>query len=374
VIELDGSQINLFGEQQENALKLLRRQGIKLEDPSAVNSFIFLNERLFAPPGDQGPLKRLSSSVHTIFHEIGHSFSSLAGAKKEDYKLVNNLQKLTTQDPSLSYESITQKAIGSLQYHALEEARADSVGYALASRTSLKEYLSERLSLGGYAKLGGGFKSGYYNPRYKEKVSELMQEVSSRDIASGIPEDIADDLLTANMKKAERLALIEAHATYHSTLSVPSIFSGKLQIEQMGLIDESIEAIQKSADPSLVSTYKTAMLEAASGTSASLSISPALASDLKNINTVADSSQFKSAANYLRSSSLSTMDRTSELIAQASLSSESILPEIAQDSAQAARAVVSSTVDNALSTVDAPILRAASKTSSRIIKRNGNCF
>jgi hypothetical protein len=116
------------------------------------------------------------------------------------------------------------------------------------------------------------------------------------------------------------------------------------------------------------------MLEAASGTSASLSISPALASDLKNINTVADSSQFKSAANYLRSSSLSTMDRTSELIAQASLSSESILPEIAQDSAQAARAVVSSTVDNALSTVDAPILRAASKTSSRIIKRNGNCF
>jgi hypothetical protein len=182
VIELDGSQINLFGEQQENALKLLRRQGIKLEDPSAVNSFIFLNEGLFAPPGDQGPLKRLSSSVHTIFHEIGHSFSSLAGAKKEDYKLVNNLQKLTTQDPSLSYESITQKAIGSLQYHALEEARADSVGYALASRTSLKEYLSERLSLGGYAKLGGGFKSGYYNPRYKEKVSELENHYFANEI------------------------------------------------------------------------------------------------------------------------------------------------------------------------------------------------
>lgn len=374
MIELGGSQINLFGEQQENALKLLRRQGIKLEDPSAVNSFIFLNEGLFAPPGDQGPLKRLSSSVHTIFHEIGHSFSSLSGAQQFDNKLVNNLQKLTTQDPSLSYESITQKVIGSLQYHALEEARADSVGYALASRTSLKEYLSERLSLGGYAKLGGGFKSGYYNPRYKEKVSELMQEVSSRDIASGIPEDIADDLFTANMKKAERLALIEAHATYHSTLSVPSIFSGKLQIEQMGLIDESIEAIQKSADPSLVSSYKAAMLERASGTSASLSISPTTASQLKNISTVADSSQFKSAANYLRSTSLSNIDRTSELIAQASLSSESILPEIAQDSAQAARAVVSSTVDNALSAVDAPILRAASKTSSRIIKRNGNCF
>jgi hypothetical protein len=319
-------------------------------------------------------MKRLSSSVHTIFHEIGHSFSSLSGAKQFDDKLVNNLQKLTTQDPSLSYESITQKAIGALQYHALEEARADSVGYGLASRTYLKEYLSERLSLGGYAKLGGGFKSAYYGPRYKEKVKTLMEEVSNRDVASGFPEDIADDLLSANMKKAERLALIEAHATYHSTLSVPSIFSGKLQIEQMGLIDQSIEAIQKSADPSLVSSYKAAMLERASGTSASLSISPTTASQLKNISTVADSSQFKSAANYLRSTSLSNIDRTSELIAQASLSSESILPEIAQDSAQAARAVVSSTVDNALSAVDAPILRAASKTSSRIIKRNGNCF
>ena len=312
--------------------------------------------------------------MHTIFHEIGHSFSSLAGTNKEDYKLVKNLQKLTTQDPILSYKSIEQKAIGAMQYHALEEARADSVGYALASRTSLKEYLSERLSLGAYAKLGGGFKSAYYNPRYKEKVSELMQELSNRDITSGVPEDIADDLLSANIKKAERLSLIEAHATYNSTLSVPSVFSGKLQIEQMELIDESIQAIQKSADPSLVSRYKTAMLEAASGTSASLSINPVLASDLKNISTVADSSQFKSAANYLRSSSLSTIDRTSELIAQASLSSESILPEIAQDSAQAARAVISSTVDNALSVAEAPLLRSASRTSSRIIKRNGNCF
>ena len=373
-MELDGYQINLFGEKQEKALKLLRRQGIKLENPTAVHSFVFLNERLFAPPGKNGLMRKLSSSVHTIFHELGHSFSALSGAKESDYKLVNNLQKLTTQDPSLSYESITQKAIGSLQYHALEEARADSVGYGLASRTYLKEYLSENLELGGYAELGGGFKRGYYGPRYKEKVAGLMQEVSNRDITSGIPEDIADDLLSANIKKAERLSLIEAHATYHSTLSAPSMFSGRLQMKQVGLIDQSIEAIQKSADPSLVSSYKAAMLERASGTSASLSISPTTSSQLKNISTVADSSQFKSAANYLRSTSLGVADRTNELIAQASLSAESILPEIAQDSAQAARAVVSSTVDNALSAVDAPIIKAASKTSSRIIKRNGNCF
>jgi hypothetical protein len=371
---LDGYQINLFGERQEKALKLLRRQGIKLEHPTAVHSFVFLNEQLFAPPGKNGLMRKLSSSVHTIFHELGHSFSALSGAKESDYKLVNNLQKLTTQDPSLSYKSITEKAIGSLQYHALEEARADSVGYGLASRTYLKEYLSENLELGGYADLGGGFKRGYYVPRYKEKVSELMQEVSNRDITSGVPEDIADDLLSANIKKAERLSLIEAHATYNSTLSAPSMFSGRLQMRQMDLIDQSIEAIQKSADPSLVSSYKAAMLERASGTSASLSISPTTPSQLKTISTVADSSQFKSAANYLRSTSLGVADRTNELIAQASLSAESIIPEIAQDSAQAARAVASSTVDNAISAVSAPIVKSASRTSTRIIKRNANCF
>ncbi len=289
---------------------------------------------------------------------------------------------MTTQDPSLSYESIARANTNALKYHAFEEARADSVGFVLTNRTHLREYVSENLSLGGYSPLGGGFKSAYNDPRYRGHVEDLMREVSNRDIASGMPEDIADQLFSENILRSRRDALIGAHTTYHSTLSVPDAYSGKLKIEQAQVIDDTIQRIQTSIDPGSILQYKTSLLNAAADNSAGVSLSPVLGSGLPDADLVnffnkrnaATSEGFRHAADYLRSSSLDTIDRTSELIAQASLSSESILPEIAQDSAQAARAVISSTVDNALSVAEAPILRSASRTSSRIIKRNGNCF
>lgn len=285
---------------------------------------------------------------------------------------------MTTQDPSLSYASIAQANTNALKYHAFEEARADSVGFVLTNRTHLREYLSENLSLGGYSPLGGGFKTAYNDPRYQGRVEELMREVSNRDIQAGMPEDIADQLFTENAAKSRRGALIDAHTTYHSMLSVPDAYSGKLKIQQAEIIDETIQRIQASVDPGSILQYKTSLLNAAADNSAGVSLSPVIGSGLPAIlgqkEYAATSEGFKHAADYLRSSSLNTIDRTSELIAQASLSSESILPEIAQDSAQAARAVISSTVDNALSVAEAPILRSASRTSSRIIKRNGNCF
>lgn len=319
---------------------------------------------------------KLATTVHTIFHELGHAFSGLAGTKKEDYNLVNSLTQLTTQDPSLSYASIAQANTNALKFHAFEEARADSVGFVLTNRTHLREYVSENLSLGGYSPLGGGFKTAYNDPRYKGHVEDLMREVGNRDIVSGMPEDIANQLFIENAAKSRSGALIDAHTTYHSTLSVPVAYSDKLKIEQAELIDETIERIKTSSDPGSILKYKTSLLNAAADNSAGVSLSPVIGSGspaiLGQTDNAATSEGFKHAANYLRSSSLDTVDRTNELIAQVSLSSESIISEISQDSAKAAKAVVSSSVDSALSAVGVPIVKPASRTSTRIIQRNAN--
>ena len=364
-------------------LRLLRRQGIKLKNKEDISSFIFMSEGYFerrAAVNPTGRVEQISKAVRVSLHEVGHAISTLAGTKKEDYKAIDHLNSLNTSDPNLSYQSISEATTGALKAHALEEARAESVSYTLASRTGLKNYLTTKLELSGYS-TANGFQR--YFEGYESRINSLIDEVSIRNMSrSGIPENVSAQETTRNILQTRQLAKIKAHSTFNSSLSVPDDFSKIMQIRQKELADETILSIA-SKRPHLMPHYRESMLETSDNTTGLL-ITPYDGSS----TVTASSKSFDGTANYTRSFSFDDIDRTSEFLAQSDLVKPSLLPEMAEEALSTSEAVIGSIkstapelMDSTLETGTAKLSRsglkifgsAAKKTSTKIIERYGNC-
>ncbi|MFZ4104886.1 hypothetical protein [Flavobacterium sp.] len=362
-------------------LRLLRRQGIKLKNKEDISSFIFMSEGYFKreAANSTGRVEQIAKAAKVTFHEIGHAISTLAGTKSKDYKAIDHLYELSTQDSNLSYESISQAATGALKAHAFEEARAETVSYTLASKTGLRNYLRTNLQLGGYAP-SDGF-SNYYS-RYEPRIEHLMDEVSSRNISiTGIPQNLVAQETARNIKQTRQFAKIEAHATFNSSLSIPDEFSQVMGIRQRELADETIGRLHEKS-PHLIPKYRESMLET-SGNTTGLLITPYDSSS----TVTASSKSFNGTDNYLRS--FNNIDRTSEFLAQSDLVKPSLLPEMAEEALSTSGAVISSSrstapelIETTLEAGTAKLSRgglkmfgsAAKKTSTKIIERYGNCF
>lgn len=363
---------------------MLRRQGIKLNNPEEVESFIFLNKSLFKS-SKENLAKTISESVKTIFHEIGHSFSKFSGAHAEDYKLVYGLYNLSTQDPSLSYQSIKDAHRSALAYHGYEEARAESVAHSLTSRTMIGRLDKNEFDLGGYSDLNGGFSFSYNDDRYKPMVEDLMREVSNREIASGIPEEAAEKILSNQIATSTQEALIEAHSIYHSNLAVPSEYARRMEgLQRDNILRQVSYLSERPNSETNILKYKEAMLEATQNNSVGINISAEIGarSPMPTISTARNAA----VADHLRSSSFA-LDRTGEFLAQSNLVKPSLLPAMGEESISTASAIIESSASAAPEVIETALESgvkrlskgglkmfgsAAKKTSSRIIERNGN--
>lgn len=360
---------------------MLRRQGIKLNNPEEVESFIFLNKTLFKS-SEESKIRTISQSVKTIFHEIGHSFSKFSGANAQDYKLVYGLYNLSTQDPSLSYQSIRDAHKSALAYHAFEEARADSIAYSLMSRTSIPR---GEFELGGYSDISAGFHSAYNQEYYEPMVEDLMREVSTREIASGIPEEAAEKILSNQIATSTQEALIETHAIYHSNLAVPGEYAQRMEALQQDNILRQVDYLsgRPNAETNILK-YKEAMLEATKNNSVGINISAEIGAR-SPMPTIA-ASRNAAAVDHLKSSSFA-LDRTGEFLAQSNLVKPSLLPAMGEESISTASAIIESSASAAPEVIETALESgvkrlskgglkmfgsAAKKTSSRIIERNGN--
>ena len=235
-----GYAVDLHGSDKTVVSRMLRKEGIRLRNPKEVNSFIFLSEHLFKSiPRHETLAGRLTTAAFSIFHEIGHIFSSESGAADEDLKLTSLLDTLSTTDPTLNYRKVAQAQMSALTYNALEESRADSVAVSFLNRTAAANYLEDDPTgligygqtkiqrhaneLSGYGQHGA---FGSYNEtRYQPKVDELMKELASRPRTSNYasnPLGLWSSLERA-LEKSKGDAVWQAHETYGANLSAPNI-------------------------------------------------------------------------------------------------------------------------------------------------------
>jgi len=349
--------VELGSEQHKAYLKLFKAEKIRVgRKLRKTNNFIILNNEML-----DGSLY----SVMAPLHEISHSFSGEASLQKRDFydpwdRAVSAIDEAFEKPGDFS---AYQKAFGAyldrMERAGLEEARADSGALSFLVKSGLKDTIDEEVTsmsqITGYS----GIKNWTgYEDRLRDPMESIIRALHA---PTGEEESIAE--MMSNLSKEGRL---RAHTSYHASLQIPEELEEKLSPLLRETFSKEEERIRKFKGDDVALEYRGRVTSALTG-------------EEKASMRVGD----------VVSHNFSSRGAEQVFEAHVGMSKVSVLPAMAEESVSTSRAVVKSAAVSAPEIVERSIKSGATKipkgelraiastarrTSSRIIKRYGNCF
>ena len=350
--------VELGSEKHKAYLKLFKAEKIRVgRKLKKTNNFIILNNEIL-----DGSLY----SVMAPMHEISHSFSAKAGLQQRDFydpwdKAVSAIDEAFAKPGDFpAFEKAFGAYVDTRSKAGLEEARADSGALSFLVRSGLKETIDEEVTsmsqITGYS----GIKNwSGYEDRLREPMESIIRSLHA---PTGEEEAIAE--MMSNLSKEGRL---KAHTSYHSNLQVPEELEEKLRplLRETFLREE--ERIRSFKGDEVALEYRGRVTSALTG-------------EEKASMRVGD----------VVSHNFSSRGAEQVFEAHVGMNKASLLPAMAEESISTAGAIVGSGRSTAPEIIERTLKTGATKlsrgglrtatastarrTSSRIIKRNGNCF
>ena len=350
--------VELGSEQHKAYLKLFKAEKIRVgRKLKKTNNFIILNNRM------------LDDSLYAVMaplHEISHSFSAEAGLQQRDFydpwdKVTSAIDEAIAKPGDFpSYEKAFGAYVDRMKGAGLEEARADSGALSFLVKSGLKETIDEEVTsmsqITGY--------SGITNWKgYEERLLGPMETIIKGLHAPSGEEEAVKEMMS-NLSKQGR---ITAHTSYHSNLQVPEELEEKLRPLLRKNFLETEEKIRSFRGDEVALEYRGRLTSALTG-------------EEKASMRVGD----------VVSHNFSSRGAEQVFEAHVGMNKTSLLPAMAEESMSTAGTIVGSGRSTAPEIIERTLKTGATKlsrgglrtatastarrTSSRIIKRNGNCF